>query len=133
MREEDRPILDRSRMRSLLGELGALAAAQDKVIEIAVYGGSALVLQFDFREGSEDVDYIPLRGDNGLLKRLADVVAERHGLTQGWIRIGRRAADLSQQRRDLPGPGRLHGSPRQPAAGRPTAGAHGHGGLRSAT
>ncbi len=83
--ELDQLLMDRQRMRALLAELGEMISREGKVVEIAIFGGSALVLQFDFREGTEDVDYIPVRGDNALLKRLATKVAARHGLHEDWI------------------------------------------------
>lgn len=83
--ESKKKLLDRAKMRELLSDLGALIAKEDKIVEIAVYGGSALVLQFDFRDASEDIDYIPMREDDGLLKKCATEVAQRHGLPSNWF------------------------------------------------
>jgi len=80
-----RPMLDRKRMIALLGEVGAQIAQSDAIVEVAIFDSNALVLQFDFRENTEDVDYIPVRGDNGLLKQAAQVIADRHHLPVGWL------------------------------------------------
>ena len=44
--------------------MGALAAARGITIEIAVYGGSCLILASDIRNASGDVDAVFLVGGN---------------------------------------------------------------------
>lgn len=79
-------MLDRAKMKFLLSELGRLIAEQGKIVEIAIYGGSALILQFDFRKASEDIDYLPIDwNEEFLLDCLAAQLANGHGLEPGWF------------------------------------------------
>jgi hypothetical protein len=66
-------------------ELGALAASEGHVIDIAVYGGSALMLVSNFRAMSEDVDAVASDRHQGDLERLAKVVAHRRGWGPDWL------------------------------------------------
>lgn len=84
-REARRVPMDRARMRALLERVGQRLADQGSIAEIAVFGGSALVLQFDFRLATEDVDYIPVSGSNFALKRAAAAVAREEGLGESWF------------------------------------------------
>lgn len=84
-KSESRLPLDRASMRELLERTGRAIAKEGKIVEIAIFGGSALVLQFDFRDCTEDVDYIPVRGDNGLLKRKSREVARQAGVHEDWL------------------------------------------------
>jgi hypothetical protein len=54
--------------------------------EIAVYGGSAILLQFDWRRSTQDVDAVPLRGvsDRALADAVTAVGAEL-GLPRAWL------------------------------------------------
>jgi hypothetical protein len=64
--------------------LGQIAAVRGLVVEIAVYGGSCLILARDIRGTSGDVDAVFL-GDSGVVRRLADEVGRRLSLPQTWI------------------------------------------------
>jgi len=77
--------LDREQMRSLLGHLGQRLAQQGRLVEIALYGGSALALQFTWRDGSYDIDYQPMSMGNHALKQAAVAMASEHGLSPDWI------------------------------------------------
>lgn len=83
--DNDTKPINRSDMRLLLSEIGQQLAAQGRIAEIAIYGGSALILQFDFRESSHDVDYLPLRGSRWALKAAAASVGRKHNLPSGWF------------------------------------------------
>ena len=65
-------------------EIGALAAARGITIEIAVYGGSCLILASDIRNSSGDVDAVFLAGGNAV-REIADAVAARLDLPRDWI------------------------------------------------
>jgi hypothetical protein len=59
--------------------MGQMAAERGLVVEIAVYGGSCLILASDIRGASGDVDAVFL--DEGrTVRQLADDVARRLGL-----------------------------------------------------
>jgi hypothetical protein len=72
-------------IESAFGELGRLAADEGLLIDIAVYGGSALMLVSNFRAGSEDVDAIAKDNDHVHLQRLALEVAARRGWSNDWL------------------------------------------------
>ena len=74
-------------LNDALTELGRRAHAQGKVVEIAVYGGSALMLASNFRVATQDVDAVA-DTDQDLVDRLAlDIAAER-GWPQNWLNDG---------------------------------------------
>lgn len=64
--------------------MGTLAAQRGLIIEIAVYGGSALVLASDVRNSSGDVDAVFLT-DRGTVHTIAETVARRIGFPSNWI------------------------------------------------
>ena len=78
---------DRATLELAFGRLGALAAAEGKVIEISVYGGSALLLTFDHRAATRDVDAV-FDKDREFVRRAAARVAEEFGWTDHWINDG---------------------------------------------
>ncbi len=65
-------------------EMGTLAAARGITIEIAVYGGSCLILASDIRNASGDVGAVFLAG-GAAVREIADAVAARLNLTTNWI------------------------------------------------
>jgi hypothetical protein len=68
-------------------ELGTLARAEGKVIDLAVYGGSALMLASNFRETTRDVDGV-VSGDQSLIDRLAAKVAASRDWPADWLNDG---------------------------------------------
>jgi environmental stress-induced protein Ves len=52
--------------------------AEGTTIEIAVYGGSALMLTFDWRVATKDVDGV-FEADRDTVRRLAARIAENYG------------------------------------------------------
>jgi hypothetical protein len=71
-------------------EIGALARSEGKVIDLAVYGGSALMLASNFRVATQDVDAV-VEGDQGTVNRLAEEVARGRGWSADWLNDGVRA------------------------------------------
>jgi hypothetical protein len=80
--ELTREIIERS-----FDELGRFAAARGITVEIAVYGGSCLILASDIRNASGDVDAVFLAGGKAV-REIADQVAARQGLPRDWINEG---------------------------------------------
>lgn len=72
-------------IESGLAAIGRLAKADGRLIEISVYGGSAIVLAFDFRRTTRDVDIIVHGGDAPLLRRYAAAVAASRGWDRSWL------------------------------------------------
>lgn len=78
---------DRPTLHQAFGRLGELARAADKIVEISVYGGSALVLTTDFRIGTRDVDAV-FESDRAFVRQAAGVVADEFGWEPNWINDG---------------------------------------------
>lgn len=77
---------DRDRLIEAFGHLGADLARRGRFLELAVYGGSALMLQFSWRRGTEDVDAVLRPGsDERLLAPSVARVAEIMGLPGDWL------------------------------------------------
>jgi hypothetical protein len=68
-------------------DLGRAAWAEGTTIEIAVYGGSALMLTFDWRAATKDVDGV-FEADRDTVQRLAARVAEDYGWPADWLNDG---------------------------------------------
>ncbi len=68
-----------------LTELGTLAAAEGKVVDVAIYGGSALMLASNFRVATRDVDAVADDEGQRVIDRLAAVVAARRGWPESWL------------------------------------------------
>ena len=79
--------LSTSILHEAFTELGELAFAEGKVIDIAIYGGSALMLASNFRISTRDVDAVAER-DDATLRRLSDIVASRRGWPKDWLNDG---------------------------------------------
>jgi hypothetical protein len=74
-------------LHSALTDLGTRAFAQGKTVELAVYGGSALMLASNFRIASEDVDAVAAT-DQGLIDQLAREIAKVRGWPPDWLNDG---------------------------------------------
>lgn len=78
-------LLDADDMRRLLGEIGGELARRGQVAEIAIYGGAALLLTFDNRPSTRDIDFIAVSEGRDDVQDAADGVGRRHGLPDGWF------------------------------------------------
>lgn len=78
---------DRATLHRAFERLGELARAAGRVVEISVYGGSALVLTTDFRVGTQDVDAV-FENDRDFVRHAAGVVADEFGWEPTWINDG---------------------------------------------
>lgn len=74
-------------LHSAFEELGRRARDEGKVIEIAVYGGSALMLASNFRVATEDVDAVAVT-DQEWIDRIAQDIGRRRGWPAGWLNDG---------------------------------------------
>ena len=68
-------------------ELGTEARREGKVIDLAVYGGSALMLASNFRVATQDVDAV-VDGDPSTIERLARGIAQKRGWPHDWLNDG---------------------------------------------
>ncbi len=80
-------LLDRGGLVEAFGALGEMAWATGKTIEIAVYGGSALMLSYDWRLATKDVDGV-YENDRAVVRALAARVAEERGWPRDWLNDG---------------------------------------------
>lgn len=67
-----------------LEEIGFLAKNRGIVIDLGIYGGSAIALQREFRRTTRDVDIV-VYGDPSFLREAAGIVASRHQWPNGWM------------------------------------------------
>jgi hypothetical protein len=81
------PLFNRASLERALDELGRRAHAEGKTVEIAIYGGSALMLLFDWRLATRDVDAV-FEADQTVVRRLAREMAFEHGWDEGWLNDG---------------------------------------------
>jgi hypothetical protein len=81
------PAFDRQLLEEALHELGRRAQEEGKTIEIAIYGGSALMLTYDWRHATRDVDAV-FEADKATVKRLAAAIAEDKGWDANWLNDG---------------------------------------------
>lgn len=77
------PLLDRSRILQAFDLLAAKMARRRLVGEIHVFGGAAMVLVFDERAATRDVDAL-FEPDGPMLDAAAEVAAEL-GLPRSWL------------------------------------------------
>lgn len=82
-------VFDRSRLIEAFERLGADLAARGLFVEMAVYGGGALMLPFAWRRGTDDVDAVDAvvrEGfDEAAVAPSVAHVAARLGLQHDWL------------------------------------------------
>ncbi|HEY1707844.1 MAG TPA: hypothetical protein VGG10_06230 [Rhizomicrobium sp.] len=78
---------DRQTIEHAFERLGELAFAAHKIVEISIYGGSALVLTTDFRVSTGDVDAL-FDADRGFVREAAALIATEFGWDETWINDG---------------------------------------------
>jgi hypothetical protein len=74
-------------LASAFRELGELAVQAGKVVDLAVYGGSALMLVSNFRDSSWDIDAVA-SPDQNFIRVAAATIAERRGWPADWLNDG---------------------------------------------
>jgi len=76
--------LDAKTMETALTRLGQVALARGRIIDIAIYGGSALALAYDLRKTTKDVDAV-FEADRDFVRKAAGEIATEMGLEQDWL------------------------------------------------
>src|SRR3954471_1822590 len=80
---------NRKQLLAALNEVGRAAIAADARLDIAVYGGSALMLASNFRFGTEDVDIAELGAQwPAWLNEIVSSIASRNGWSEDWLNDG---------------------------------------------
>lgn len=77
-------VFDRFSLQRALNELGERAHAEERTVEIAIYGGAALMLTYDWRTATRDVDAV-FEADRRTIRRLTLAMAEEQGWDQDWL------------------------------------------------
>ena len=80
--------LDRTALEDALADLGRRAHAEGTSIDIAIYGGSALILASNFRQATADVDAVADMFQQSLVDRLAEEIARDRGWPREWLNNG---------------------------------------------
>jgi hypothetical protein len=78
---------DRRTIEKAFERLGELAVAAGKIVEISVYGGSALVLTLEARPATRDVDAVFDR-DRTFVRKAAQTIAAEFDWDEGWLNDG---------------------------------------------
>ena len=86
MAEPSKPF-NRATLHQAFERLGHMAIQASKVVDISIYGGSALVLTTDFRIATRDVDAV-FEQDRSFIRRAAGTVAAEFGWNENWINDG---------------------------------------------
>ena len=87
MSEDNKPVFTADMLSEAFAELGQLAHAAGRVIDVAVYGGSCLMLVSNFRIATADVDAVAAV-DQGFLDGAVQTVAARRGWPRDWLNDG---------------------------------------------
>lgn len=77
-------MLTRQEIEQALEELGALLARQNKVGEIAIYGGTAILLQFEATFRTHDLD-VTINAEHGAVTQGAQEIALGRGWPGSWL------------------------------------------------
>jgi hypothetical protein len=72
-------------LQEALNELAILAREEGHVINVAIYGGAALMLVSNFRQATRDVDAVADDESQRVIERLAGVIAERRNWPRDWL------------------------------------------------
>ena len=79
-------LFDRERLKQAFTALGADLERRGVFIELAAYGGSAIILQFEWRRSTSDVDAVVREGyDKWTLSPSVGTVAQSLGLDPDWL------------------------------------------------
>jgi hypothetical protein len=78
--------LDRAKIEEAFRIMGRYLLERGVLGEITIYGGSAILFQFDWRRTSEDVDARIISGEHhGLVTQAAQQAAKQLDLPQSWL------------------------------------------------
>lgn len=80
---------DRDALLDAFDEIGRAAVAAGTKLQIAVYGGSALMLASNFRFATEDVDIAEIGGEwPDWLRATTEQIATQRGWSSDWLNEG---------------------------------------------
>ena len=73
-------------MLSIFEEMGKACREEGVYYEIAIYGGSALMLSFDYREATFDIDFVPVSGAADKIAEIANRATAALGFPPNLLR-----------------------------------------------
>ncbi|MHB8253445.1 MAG: DUF6036 family nucleotidyltransferase [Acidiferrobacter sp.] len=76
--------MNKSEIEEGLEEIAKIANSDGVTIDLAVYGGSAITLKWEFRRATRDVGII-VSGDANYIRKAAEKVAEGKGWPKDWM------------------------------------------------
>jgi len=76
--------MEKSDIEKGLVDLGKLANQEGITLDIAVYGGSAIALKWEFRRATRDVDII-INGDAEFLRKATKIIAGENDWPKDWM------------------------------------------------
>ena len=77
-------MLTREEIVAALEELGQLAQEAGVMIDLCVYGGSAIALEWQFRVSTRDVDVV-IQGDSAFVRTAAHHIALERDWPENWL------------------------------------------------
>ena len=81
------PLLRKDDILRGLRQLDALALDAGMLVDLSIYGGAALVLAFDIRRATRDVDAV-VNGNPDFLRNAVRAIAEIEGWPDDWLNDG---------------------------------------------
>ena len=73
-------------MERAFGYMGDYLVQRKTLGEIALYGGSAIMFQFEWRQSSQDVDAVVISdGNHGLVREAVNYAAKKMDLENSWL------------------------------------------------
>ena len=78
---------DRAMLEQALRELGRRVHAAGRVVEIAIYGGCAVMLTLNYRIATKDVDAV-FEKDKDFIKKISADMADEYGWDRDWLNDG---------------------------------------------
>lgn len=82
---QDNTLMNKSIMVDALNAIGREMASLGKIVEFAIFGGSAIILTFDFRDATHDIDFMLVSGDHADLLKVAKQVGDERCFTGDWF------------------------------------------------
>ena len=78
--------LSKQEILEAFGRLGELASGEGLTVELLLFGGGVMVLEFDARPSTRDIDAVVLSPDDPVVvRRLAATVAAELGWPSDWL------------------------------------------------
>jgi hypothetical protein len=78
-------LLSRDDMLGALRRLGELASAAGQDVDLLLVGGGVMVVEFNTRPSTRDLDVVILNPAPHFVRQLANVVASERGWTEDWL------------------------------------------------